>query len=201
MILIQNGTGNHSEMLRTSMMAHAHLCAAQGFEYRPTFEHFEKLPHPNWSKLPLIRRTLDGAENDALVIYADSDVLFRPHARLREILPAPFEFGLAKKCGEQSTKYRDAGAYNVGVIAMRNTIRVRALWATVEAMGPIPGIEWHDQETINEVLDDSKAEINFLELDRTWNDYRKPQGRESMVWAWHGLGDEAVRARMREAVQ
>lgn len=200
-VLIQNGTGNHAEMLRLTQAAHAHLCAAQGFEYRPTYLRFPNLPHDNWSKIPLIRQTLAGTPEDQVIIYADCDVLFRPHARLREILPAPFELGFARKCGEQSTQYRDAGVYNVGVAAMRNTPRVRTFWAEVEALGPIPGIEWHDQETINEVLDEVKGALNFLELDRTWNDYRKPQGRESMVWAWHGLGDEAVRARMREAVQ
>lgn len=198
--LIQNGTGNHAEMLRLTMRGHSMLCALQSFDYRATFEHFLDTPHPNWAKLPLIRRTLATAPEDALIIYADCDVFFRPIAQLSTILPAPFEMGMTKKCGEKSSLYRDDGVYNAGVIAMRNTIRVRSFWATVEAMGPIPGIEWHDQETICEVLNSAKDNLNFLELDRVWNDYRKPPGQSSFVWAWHGIGDEAARRRLEAVV-
>lgn len=193
--LIQNGTNEHSLLLKMSHAIHMNYCEKWGIEYIYGFKAIQA-NHPFWDKVFLIRRWIRDPRTKIgdVCVWLDCDALWcSPLFNIIMALAGASDFGAVKGQGDY---------FNTGCIWVRCTEKAKEVldrWYWF-AQGNKPPPEclitfklwdygWYDQAAFNWIVQmEEFPGLIMEELDSRFNDYpQKKNGstEQTVVKAFH----------------
>lgn len=203
-VLVQHGVGHCAEMIRVAAPFHEKYCAFQRIDYRPDFAQRRRIGESLFmEKILLLLRTFADYPDGTRVAWLDADALIvDPKQDIRNALQDGYDLTLLRQ---------PDGAFNSGVMVMRNNATVRRLFESVKTLGGYSYKDTHhDEGRINWLLDphlqhaipaQHRADgLKVHDLADEWNRWRinRESKRPTFIKAWHGENHMRTRNRMLE---
>jgi ADP-heptose:LPS heptosyltransferase len=180
-VLIQQGSGQHLQMLNISYQLHSSYAARHALNYCCVRGSIQSVLPPFWDKIRLIQMML--AAGSELVVWLDADTLVvRPEVDVRSALPDGAPIGM---CRNPLPWEDQPWHYNSGVMIIRNSGQARWFFDEVWRAGPLDRHPWQEQARINELA--SKHPDLVQQLEDKWNSTEGVNPvRDPIIRAWHG---------------
>lgn len=178
-LIIQQGDGEHREMLAVSDKWHEAYAKRHDMDYWIVYGRTQIERHPIWDKIQMIREALK--KHYELIVWLDADTLIVDVNE--DLRNAMSEFNYVGMCKHFLPWDDQPWHYNAGVIFVRNGERTKNFFDNVWKAGPLEH-PWQEQVRM---MEQGRLMPGIIqELDAKWNSQKDNNPSPNpVIKAWH----------------
>jgi hypothetical protein len=177
-IVVQQASGLHADLLRLVEHWHRAYCERHGYEYRVIYGQLQNRRSGHWCKVVALIEILRTCEAGTIVIWLDADTIIeQPGDAIAGAMPEGVDVGMVPN---------RFGELNAGAIWIRASAAALTWLERVEKLGNTPHGSKLEQSRMK--LELASSGLNVAELPSCWNAYKWTRDRvvePAIIRAWH----------------